>query len=102
MSFDRRRRDASVRSSRMGGFGFVASARVMPTGRSAKDSHSPFATFCQDSDECVLRAVKRSPRSQWNDGLRPYSSPSRGDPCTRAIRPFETIVVCSMMVRPRP
>jgi len=37
-----------------------------------------------------------------NDGFRPDSGPSRGDPRRRAIRPLETIATHSGTDRPRP
>jgi hypothetical protein len=36
-------------------------------------------------------AVNAASRSQLNGGFGAHSGPSRGDRCTRAIRPYETI-----------
>ena len=45
-----------------------------------------------------LRVVGAISRSQWNDGFRPNSGPSRGGPCKGAIRPIEASkkVVCDV------
>ena len=49
-----------------------------------------FAMFCRRLDQCPLRTVNPISGSHWNAGFRPHSGPSRGDPCRRALRPFET------------
>jgi hypothetical protein len=33
------------------------------------------------TDQCLVRAVKCAPRSQWNGGFSAHSGPSRGDRC---------------------
>ena len=50
----------------------------------------PFAAFRRTLDRCPLGAVKPSSGSQWNEGFRPDSGPSPGDPCRRALRPLPT------------
>jgi len=40
-----------------------------------------------------LRAAKAISRSLWNAGCGADSGPSRGDPCSSAIRPFETFPI---------
>jgi len=39
------------------------------------------------SGQLQLRAVKPISGSHLNDGFRPDSGPSQGDPCMRALRP---------------
>ena len=43
--------------------------------------------------EAALRAVNPISRSKWNGGFGVHSGSSRGDPCRRASRPFETFAV---------
>jgi hypothetical protein len=46
--------------------------------------------------QCLLSGVKPISRSQWNDGFRPDSGPSRGDPCRRALRPERALKIGPM------
>jgi hypothetical protein len=57
--------------------------------------------LCRDAQFAMkigrpLRAVKRTPRSQSNDGFRPDSGRSRGDPCRCAFRPKGEVPVSSI------
>ena len=46
-----------------------------------------------------LEAVKAFSCPQWNDGFRPDSGPSRGDPCRRALRPTQASKAAVCYVR---
>jgi hypothetical protein len=59
----------------------------------------PFAMFCRQFDQCLLRAVKPISRSQWNDGFGADSGPSQGDSRRRAIRPTEASKAAVCYVR---
>jgi hypothetical protein len=65
-----------------------------PKSRAPKSSDvsPPIATFCWGVGRCLLRAVRPASRSQLNDGYNADSGRSRGNHCTHAIRPFETLL----------
>jgi hypothetical protein len=56
-----------------------------PGGRNG--GSPPFAMFCRQFEQCLLRAMKPIRRSQWNDGFSADSGPSRGD-SRRRYPPF--------------